>query len=48
MFHKKEAPVEEKFKYSGPLRPGIVSKRLSVPEDIEKPDWAYTGFPKEE
>ena len=48
MYHKKPTQNEDKYKYSGPLRPGKVSARLSVLEDIPKPDWAYTGFPKEE
>lgn len=25
-----------------------MTPRVVVPEDIAKPDWAYTGFPKEE
>jgi methionyl aminopeptidase len=46
--HKKREETTDTYKYTGPLRPGKVAPRVVVPEDIPKPDWAYTGFPKEE
>ena len=36
------------FKFSGPLRPGEVSKKRTIPEDIVKPDYYFTGIPKKE
>lgn len=36
----------EGFKWTGPLRPGIISKRRAVPEHIPKPDYAFTSIPK--
>jgi len=38
----------ERFAFSGPLRPGKVSPRLLVPDHIKKPDWVFTGLPQEE
>lgn len=36
----------EGFKFSGPLRPGVVSKRRPIPEHIPKPDYYFTSVPK--
>jgi len=36
------------FSFSGPLRPGFVSPRRSVPTDAEKPDYWATGQPESE
>ncbi len=33
------------FDFTGPLRPGEVSPRASVPEGIPKPDYADGGMP---
>ena len=30
------------------MRPGKVAPKLPVPEDIKKPDYAFTGIPNEE
>jgi methionyl aminopeptidase len=38
----------EGFKFSGPLRPGIISKKRPIPEHIVKPDYFYTSVPKKE
>lgn len=46
--HKKKEITKDTFNYTGPLRPGNVSARVTMPEHIAKPDWAFTGFPKEE
>jgi hypothetical protein len=46
--HKKKDEVKDDFKYSGPLRPYKVTKRLTIPEEIAMPDWSHSGFPKEE
>jgi hypothetical protein len=46
--HKKKEEIKDNYKYSGPLRPSKVTKRLTVPENIPAPDWAFSGFPKEE
>ena len=32
----------------GPLRPGKISPKLSVPEHIKLPDYAISGIPTEE
>lgn len=37
---------EEGFKFTGPLRPGTVSKKLDIPYHIQKPDYFYTSDPK--
>ena len=34
------------FKFTGPLRPGVISKRREVPEHIVKTDYYYTSIPK--
>ncbi len=36
------------FKYTGPLRPHYVSPRRTVPDHIQKPDYAITGVPLSE
>ncbi len=36
------------FKFTGPLRPGVISKKRPIPEDIPKPDYYYTSIPKKE
>lgn len=36
------------FKFTGPLRPGKISKKRPIPEDIVKPDYYYTSIPKKE
>lgn len=46
--HKKPDIVKDTFNYTGPLRPFKVAPRVLVPEDIPQPDWAYSGFPKDE
>lgn len=35
----------EGYTFSGKLRPGVVSARMSVPAGIRKPDYADTGMP---
>lgn len=37
-----------KFNFTGPLRPGNISARSQVPGHIKMPDWAKTGIPHEE
>lgn len=34
------------FDWTGPLRPFPISKKRVVPDNIEKPDWAFDGIPK--
>lgn len=36
------------FKFTGPLRPATITKRLEIPEHIEKPDYYFTSIPKKE
>lgn len=36
------------YVFTGKLRPGVVSPRMSMPEHIVKPDYAVTGVPKSE
>ena len=36
------------FIYKGPLRPGKVTPMRFVPDDINKPDYFFTGTPDEE
>lgn len=36
------------WNWTGELRPHRVAPQRSVPDDIEKPDWAVTGYPAEE
>ena len=36
------------YRFSGKLRPGIVSPRMSVPSSIRKPDYADGGVPHSE
>jgi len=38
----------EGFKFTGPLRPGVISKKREVPEHIPKPDYYFTSVPKKE
>lgn len=38
----------EGFKFTGPLRPGIISKKREIPEHIPKPDYYFTSVPKKE
>jgi methionyl aminopeptidase len=38
----------EGFKFTGKLRPGTVTPRMSVPPGIRKPDYADTGVPLSE
>jgi len=40
--------VYQKFKFTGPLRPGTLSPWRTVPDHIMKPDYAETGNPDEE
>jgi len=36
------------YRFTGPLRPGIVSPMNSVPDHIQKPQYASTGIPQKE
>ena len=36
------------FPYTGPLRPHYVSPMRTVPDHIQKPDYAVTGIPESE
>ena len=36
------------FKFTGPLRPGVVSPMAKVPDHIKKPDYAVSGIPVSE
>lgn len=38
----------ESFKWTGPLRPGIISSRRPIPEHIVKPDYYFTSVAKKE
>lgn len=46
--HSKASQSTSSYKYTGPLRPGKVAPRLHVPEEIKKPDYAFTSIPTEE
>jgi len=49
--HKKKNIKKDKFegfKFTGPLRPGKVTPMRFVPDDINKPDYFFTGMPHEE
>jgi methionyl aminopeptidase len=41
-------PVVDDYRYTGTLRPGLVSPMRSVPDSIEKPDYAVSGIPVSE
>eukprot|EP00331_Platyophrya_macrostoma_P017313 CAMPEP_0176464300 /NCGR_PEP_ID=MMETSP0127-20121128/36440_1 /TAXON_ID=938130 /ORGANISM="Platyophrya macrostoma, Strain WH" /LENGTH=389 /DNA_ID=CAMNT_0017856701 /DNA_START=40 /DNA_END=1205 /DNA_ORIENTATION=- len=47
-YHKAPENKFEKFKFTGPLRPGVVSAKNFVPAHIPAPDYATTGVPNEE
>jgi len=36
------------YVFTGPLRPGIISQKRKVPDNIQKPDYALTGEPLSE
>ena len=38
----------EGFKFTGPLRPGIISKKREIPQHIPRPDYYFTSVPKKE
>ena len=38
----------EGFRFSGKLRPGVVTPRKAMPDSIRKPDYAVTGVPRSE
>ena len=40
------APKKPAFKYTGPLKPGVVGPKLDVPITIQRPDYAKDGVPK--
>jgi methionyl aminopeptidase len=38
--------LKPKFKYTGPLQPGVLGPKLDVPATIVRPDYAADGIPK--
>ncbi len=43
-FGVKKDPLADKYKYSGRLKPGVLSPVREVPADIMRPDYALDGY----
>lgn len=48
LFHTKKEDPKDNFPYSGTVRPGKITPRRFVPENVVKPEYFETGYPSAE